>query len=301
MSRLLYVIKQGFKNIFRNRLFSLASIGTIMACLFLFGVFFCMVMNFQHIFDEVETTVGVTVFFNEGVEEEEILKLKTDLEKLENVASVTYTSPEQAWEEYKEKAFPEGDNNVLTNLDSDNPLADSASLEVYLLDAAYQDDIVSYIEKLSSVRNVNASESVAQSIASFGRLLSYVSLGIIVILIAVAVFLISNTVRIGVAVRRDEIAIMKYLGASDMFVKGPFLVEGLVIGGAGSIIPIFLLRALYDRVVAFITASFSILNRLLTFMPAEEIFKPLIPILLIIGLGIGFIGSYLTLHKHVRV
>ncbi len=301
MNRLLYVIKQGFKNIFRNRLFSLASIGTIMACLFLFGVFFCMVMNFQHIFEEVETTVGVTVFFNEGVEEEEILKIKTDIEKLENVASVTYTSPEQAWEEYKEKAFPEGDNNVLTNLDSDNPLADSASLEVYLMDAAYQNDIVTYIEKLPSVRSVNASESVAQSIASFGRLLSYVSLGIIVILVAVAVFLISNTVRIGVAVRKDEIAIMKYLGASDMFVRGPFLVEGLVIGGAGSIIPIFLLRELYDRVVEFITSNFSVLNRLLTFLPAEEIFRPLIPILLIIGLGIGFIGSYLTLHKHVRV
>ena len=301
MTRLLYVLKQGFKNIFRNRLFSLASIGTIMACLFLFGIFFCMVMNFQHIFDEVETTVGVTVFFKEGVEEAEIRKIQEDIENLENVAEVTYTSPEQAWEEYKEKAFPEGDNNVLTNLDSDNPLADSASLEVYLLDAAYQEEIVSYIEKLPSVRSVNASESVAQSIASFGRLLSYVSLGIIVILVAVAVFLISNTVRIGVAVRRDEIAIMKYLGASDMFVRGPFLVEGLVIGGAGSIIPIFLLRELYDRVVEFITSNFSVLNRLLTFLPAEEIFQPLIPILLVIGLGIGFIGSYLTLRKHVRV
>ena len=301
MTRLIYVLKQGFKNIFRNRLFSLASIGTIMACLFLFGIFFCMVMNFQHIFDEVETTVGVTVFFEEGVEEAEIRKIQEDIENLENVAEVTYTSPEQAWEEYKEKAFPEGDNNVLTNLDSDNPLADSASLEVYLLDAAYQEEIVSYIEKLPSVRSVNASESVAQSIASFGRLLSYVSLGIIVILVAVAVFLISNTVRIGVAVRRDEIAIMKYLGASDMFVRGPFLVEGLVIGGAGSIIPIFLLRELYDRVVEFITSNFSVLNRLLTFLPAEEIFRPLIPILLVIGLGIGFIGSYLTLRKHVRV
>ena len=135
MSRLLYVIKQGFKNIFRNRLFSLASIGTIMACLFLFGVFFCMVLNFQHIFSEVETTVGVTVFFIEGVEEEDILKAKDDISKLEYVSEVEYISAEQAWEEYKQKAFPEGDNEVLTNLDSDNPLADSASLEVYLTDA----------------------------------------------------------------------------------------------------------------------------------------------------------------------
>jgi cell division transport system permease protein len=301
MSSFFYGIKQGIKNIFRNRLFSLASIGTITACLFIFGVFYCMVMNFQFIFAEVETTVGVTVFFDQGVDEAQIMEIKSQIETRDEVNEVNYTSPEEAWEDYKNKAFPDGDQDILTNLDEDNPLADSASLEVYLNDTEMQSELVAYIESIEGVRSVNASESVAESFASFGRLLSYVSLAIIIILVCVAVFLISNTVTIGITVRHEEIAIMKYLGATDLFVRGPFLVEGMVIGLIGSLIPVVVLRILYEKVVDFVTTEFSILNSILTFMPADDIFRILLPVSLIIGLGIGFIGSYLTLLKHVRV
>lgn len=301
MSSFLYGIKQGIKNVFRNRLFSLASIGTITACLFIFGIFYCMVMNFQHIFSEVETTVGVTVFFNEGVEENQILDIKSQIEQREEVDNVHYTSPEEAWEEYKEKAFPDTDQNILTNLDNDNPLASSASLEVYLKDAAKQQELVDYIQGIDGVRSVNASKSVADSFASFGRLLSYVSLAIIVILVGVAVFLISNTVMIGITVRKEEIAIMKYIGATDIFVRGPFIIEGMTIGLIGSGIPVIVLRILYPMVVDFVLGHFSILNRLLTFMDVNAVFNILIPVSLGIGLGIGFIGSYMTLRKHVKV
>jgi cell division transport system permease protein len=164
-----------------------------------------------------------------------------------------------------------------------------------------QSELVTYIESIEGVRSVNASESVAESFASFGKLLSYVSLAIIVILVCVAVFLISNTVMIGITVRHEEIAIMKYLGATDFFVRAPFLVEGMLIGLIGSLIPVAVLRVLYEKVIEFVTTEFSILNSILTFMPADDIFRILIPISLIIGLGIGFIGSYLTLLKHVRV
>ncbi len=301
MSSFVYGIKQGIKNVFRNRLFSLASIGTITACLFIFGVFYCIVMNFQYIFSEVETTVGVTVFFEEEVGEEQILDIKSILEKREEVNEVKYTSPEEAWEYYKDKAFPEGDQDILTNLDEDNPLADSASLEVYLNDASRQQELVDYIWSIDGVRLVNASKSVAESFASFGRLISYVSLGIIVILVGVAVFLISNTVTIGITVRHEEIAIMKYLGATDFFVRAPFLIEGMLIGLIGSLIPVCILKVLYDKVVMFVGTEFSALNNILTFLPSGEIFRILIPVSLMIGLGIGFIGSYLTLIKHVRV
>lgn len=301
MSSFVYGIKQGIKNVFRNRLFSLASIGTITACLFIFGVFYCIVMNFQYIFSEVETTVGVTVFFDEEVGEERILEIKSQLEGREEVNNVNYTSPEEAWEEYKERAFPEGDQDILTNLDEDNPLAASASLEVYLNDASRQEKLVEYIQSIDGVRKVNASKSVAESFASFGRLISYVSLGIIVILVGVAVFLISNTVTIGITVRHEEIAIMKYLGATDFFVRAPFLIEGMLIGLIGSLIPVCILKVLYDKVVLFVGTEFSVLNGILTFLPSGEIFRILLPVSLIIGLGIGFIGSYLTLIKHVRV
>lgn len=301
MSSFLYGIKQGIKNVFRNRLFSLASIGTITACLFIFGIFYCMVMNFQHIFSEVETTVGVTVFFDEGVEEDQILDIKSQIEKQDEVDNVHYTSADEAWKEYKEKAFPDTDQNILTNLDNDNPLASCASLEVYLKDAAMQQDLVDYIKGIEGVRSVNASKSVADSFASFGRLLSYVSLAIIVILVGVAVFLISNTVMIGITVRHEEIAIMKYLGATDFFVRAPFLIEGMLIGLIGSLIPVCVLKVLYEKVVSFMTTEFTSLSRFMTFLPSGEIFRVLIPISLIIGLGIGFIGSYVTLIKHIRV
>lgn len=301
MSSFLYGIKQGIKNVFRNRLFSLASIGTITACLFIFGIFYCMVMNFQHIFSEVETTVGVTVFFDEGVEEDQILDIKSQIEKQDEVDNVHYTSADEAWKEYKEKAFPDTDQNILTNLDNDNPLASSVSLEVYLKDAAMQQDLVDYIKGIDGVRSVNASKSVADSFASFGRLLSYGSLAIIVILVGVAVFLISNTVMIGITVRHEEIAIMKYLGATDFFVRAPFLIEGMLIGLIGSLIPVCVLKVLYEKVVSFMTTEFTSLSRFMTFLPSGEIFRVLIPISLIIGLGIGFIGSYVTLIKHIRV
>lgn len=301
MSSFIYTLKQGFKNLFRNRLFSLASVGTITACLFLFGLFFCILINFQYIFSKVETTVGVTVFFTEGTSEERILEIKADIENLENTDKVTYTSPEQAWEDYKEKAFPEGDNEVLTNLDSDNPLADSASLEVYLKDPELQDEVITYIESIPDVRSVNSSESVAKSLSNIGRLIGYVSIGLIAILIGVSVFLISNTVMIGVTVRKEEIAIMKYLGATDFFVRGPYLIEGLIIGFIGFLIPIVILKVLYERVVDFISTHFRALNSLLKFMDVNEVFRLLVPVSLLIGLGIGFFGSYFTLRRHVRV
>ena len=121
------------------------------------------------------------------------------------------------------------------------------------------------------------------------------------ILVFVAIFLISNTVRLGITVRKDEIAIMKYIGATDLFVRAPFLIEGMTVGLIGSAIPVGLLYFLYPRVITFIVEQFSILKNLLTFLDVNTVFSVLIPVSLGIGLGIGFIGSHLTLRKHVRV
>ena len=258
-------------------------------------------MNFQHIFSEVETTVGVTVFFDEGVEEDQILDIKSQIEKQDEVDNVHYTSADEAWKEYKEKAFPDTDQNILTNLDNDNPLASSASLEVYLKDAAMQQDLVDYIKGIDGVRSVNASKSVADSFASFGRLLSYVSLAIIVILVGVAVFLISNTVRTGIAVRKEEIGIMKVIGATDYFVRAPFIVEGILIGLIGAAIPLIILHAMYGRIIEYVANRFGFLNNLLTFLPVDTVFQILLPVGLILGVGIGYIGSRVTVRKHINV
>ena len=301
IGKMFYTIRQGFKNIIRNGLFSLASVGTITACLFMFGIFYCIVANFQYMLREAESNVGVTVFFDEGVSESQMLDIQKLLDARDEVSSTNYISPEEAWEIMKEQYFPDGDSGILSGLDEDNPLADSASVQVYLKDTSRQTELVSYIESLDGVREVRASDIVADSFTNFSRLIGYISLGVILILVFVAIFLIIKTVMIGITVRKDEIAIMKYIGATDLFVRGPFIIEGMTIGLIGSAIPVIILRILYPKVVEFVLGHFSILNRLLTFLDVNSIFNVLIPVSLGIGLGIGFIGSYLTLRKHVRV
>ena len=299
--RMFYTIRQGFKNIGRNRLFYLASVGTITACLFIFGIFYCIVANFQYMVHAAESNVGVTVFFDETTTEEQMLEVQRLIDAREEVSSTTYISADEAWANFKQSYFPDGDAGILAGLDQDNPLVDCASVQVYLADTSRQGELVSYIQGLDGVSEVNASDIIADSFTNFSRLIGYVSIGIILILVLVAIFLISNTVMIGIAVRKEEIAIMKYIGATDLFVRGPFLIEGMTIGLIGSAIPVVILRALYPMVVDFVLEHFSILNRILTFMNVNDVFNILIPISLVIGLGIGFIGSYLTLRKHVRV
>lgn len=301
ISNFFYSIRQGLKNIFRNRTFSLASIGTITSCLFLFGIFFCILVNFRSMMKTMETNVGVTLFFKEGVTEERILEIKGTVELREEVAKVDYVSEEQAWEEFKVRYFPDGDMGILTNLDEDNPLEGMANLEISLSNTSMQKELVAFLESLEEVDHVNSLDSVADSFSDISKLVSYVAFGIIIILVFVAIFLISNTVRIGIAVRSEEIAIMKYIGATDFFVRGPFLVEGIVIGLIGSAVPVILLRFVYIEIVEFITQQFPVVNAFLTFASVTDIFKLLVPVSLAIGLGIGFIGSYITLRKHIRV
>ena len=301
IGRMFYAIRQGFKNIGRNRLFSLASVGTITACLFIFGIFYCIVANFQYMVHAAESNVGVTVFFDETVTEDRMLEIQRLIDAREEVSSTNYISADDAWENFKQDYFADGDEGILAGLDQDNPLVDCASVQVYLADTSRQAELISYIESLEGVSEVNASDIIAESFTNFCRLIGYVSFGIILILVFVAIFLISNTVMIGIAVRKEEIAIMKYIGATDLFVRGPFIIEGMTIGLIGSVIPVAILRALYPIVVDFVLEHFSILNRILTFMNVNDVFNILIPISLAIGLGIGFIGSYMTLRKHVRV
>lgn len=300
IGRMFYAIRQGFKNIGRNRLFSLASIGTITACLFMFGIFYCIVANFQYMVHAAESNVGVTIFFDKTVTEDQMLEIQRMIDAREEVSSTTYISADEAWENFKQDYFPDGDEGILAGLDQDNPLVDCASVQVYLSDTSRQAELISYIEGLEGVSEVNASDIIADSFTNFSRLIGYVSLGIILILVFVAIFLISNTVMIGITVRKEEIAIMKYIGATDLFVRGPFIVEGMTIGLIGSVIPVAILRVLYPMVVDFVLEHFSILNRILTFMNVNDVFNILIPISLAIGL-VWFYRSYMTLRKHVRV
>jgi cell division transport system permease protein len=281
-------------------MFSLASIATITACIFLFGVFYSIVMNFEYMVKKAENEVCVTVFFDEGLNDTEIKKIGDQIKNRVEVSRVHYTSAEEAWENFRAEYFADFPD-LAEGFKDDNPLANSDSYEVYLSDASMQSTLVTYIENLNGVRQVNRSEVTASSLSSAAKLVGYVAIAVIVILLAVSIFLITNTIVIGITVRKEEISIMKFIGATDAFVNAPFFVEGITIGLLGSIIPLLILRYLYSNIVNYVLGKFTILSNILAFMPVADVFNVLIPVSIALGIGIGFIGSFFAVRKHANV
>ncbi len=314
ISTLGYVGKQGVKNIWRNKMFSLASIATMSACIFLFGLFFSILLNFQYIIRTAEEGVAITVFFDEDATDEQKKEIGEELRKQDGVKDVVYVSAEEAWDEFQKQYF--GDNPELAEgFADDNPLATSDNYEVYMKTmnedqglvarsrslSQTQKALVTFAQSLDGVRQVNKSDVVANTLSSVNLLVAYVSIAIIIILLGVSIFLISNTVTMGITVRREEIAIMKYIGAKDFVVRSPFVLEGLIIGVFGALIPLGLLYVLYDKAVEYVMTRFSILQNIIDFLPVWSVYRYLLPIGLIMGIGIGFLGSFFTVRKHLKV
>ena len=309
-----YVGKQGVKNIWRNKMFSLASIATMSACIFLFGLFFSILVNFQYIIRTAEEGVAITVFFDEDATDAQKKKIGEELEDHEGVSDVVYVSADEAWEEFQKQYF-EGNPELAEGFKNDNPLASSDNYEVYMktMDdnqsllarsrslSATQKELVEFAQKLDGVREVNRSDVVANTLSSVNTLVAVVSIAIIIILFGVSIFLISNTVTMGITVRKEEIAIMKYIGAKDFVVRSPFVIEGLIIGIFGAAIPLVLLYFLYDKAVEYIMEKFSILQNIIDFLPVGTVYQILLPIGLVMGIGIGFLGSFFTVRKHLKV
>lgn len=296
ISTLFYTIKQGFKNIFRNKLFSLASIATISSCLFLFGLFYSVIVNFQNIVRTVEEGVCITVFFDEGLDESQITQIGELISKRTEVSKLIYISADEAWNSFKEDYLGEYADGF-----TENPLADSANYQIYLNDVSMQSSLVTYLESVPGVRKINQSVLLASTLTGVNSLVGYISVGMIVVLLAVSIFLISNTVTIGISVRKEEIGVMKYIGATDFFVRAPFVIEGILIGLIGAAIPLITMYFIYEKVVGYILERFGGFISLLSFLPAQTVFEVLTPVSVAMGVGIGFLGSFTTVRKHLRV
>ena len=294
-----YSIQQGMKNIGRHRMFSIASMATMAACIFMFGIFYILVANINDMVATAEENVAVTVFFDEGLAEDDIKKIGEDISKRSEVKTTVFVSAEEAWEEFKEVYF-EGEEELAAGF-QDNPLANSANYEVYLKDISKQTSLVKYLESIEGVREVNQAQSVAETLTEFNKILSIISGGIILILLCVAIFLINNTIAVGISVRKEEIAIMKLIGATDFLVRFPFIVEGMVIGLIGSAVPLMLLFVLYDQIILYVAEKFRLMDSLLNFLPPNVLFQTLTPVALVLGVGIGLVGSMWTIRKHLKV
>lgn len=293
-----YSLKEGIKSLRRNKAFTLASIATIMACLFLFGIFYFLIFNVRNVISQAEKSVAVvTVFFEEGTTKAQKEQIKSDVEKRPEFDSIRYISAEEAWETFKEDTFSDNEK-VDETFGNDNPLENFDSYEIRLNDISKQSEFVKYLQSLKGVRTVKCSEDFADNLSTFNKIIAYVAVAVMAILLCVAIFLISITVLNGVNVRFEEITIMKLIGATDAFIKAPFIVEGMFIGLVGAILPLLILYPTYETIVGYFLEKFgSYIPGSITFLPSGEIFSVLIPISLCVGIGIGLMGTWLTLKR----
>ena len=288
-------------NICRNIWFSLASAAIISACIFLFCVFYSIITNVQYMVVTAESTMGITVFFDESLPEDEIHAIGDEIRKAQGpiIKDMKFTSAEEAWESFKKEYFGEN-SDLAEGFSDDNPLTGSASYEIYLYDINDQEP-VQYLEGLSGVRKVNYSNSAAAGLSSFNKVLALLFGAIILMLLAVAVFLISNTISVAAGMRKNENKIMRLIGATNFMIRAPFVVEGTILGLLGAAIPLGAMYFGYRQTVAYVVGRFQILSGIIQFLPIEEIYPSMAAISLALGGGLGLVVSFLTIRRHLKV
>lgn len=296
---LAYCLTQGIKNLFKNRLMTVASITTIMASLFVVSVFYCIVVNLNYVLDEFEHKIGIAIFFDEDVTENEILTLGNQLEARDEVFEVTYISEDAAWDSFKSDYF-KGREDLLVGFNNDNPLVGSSSLQVLFEDISKQSSLVTLLNREDIVRHVREAGEVTLIVQNLNQLVTYISIALIFILSIISLFIIANTIRLAITLRQREITIMRYIGAKTLMIRGPFIVEGVIIGLIGAAIPIGIIYYFYDDVVLNITTQFFLLRDFLVFLPVEDLIASLLPIALTTGGVLGYLGSRMTVSKYLK-
>ena len=263
-------------------------------------MFFSIVVNIQHVVKNVEGTIGITVFFDETLSEEQIRGIGGEIGQWQEVSNLEFTSAEEAWDSMKKDYFA-GHEELAEGFADDNPLAGSASYQVFLHDIDMQEQVAASLKQLAGVREVHYSNSAAAGLSSFNAVIGILSLVIIGVLLAVSVFLISNTINVAASFRKNENEIMRYIGATNYMIRAPFVVEGIVMGLMGAAVPLAAMYFLYLRSVSYLTARFQILSRIFQFLPLSQIFPYMAAVGGLLGLGIGFFASFFTIRKHLKV
>ena len=296
--RISYLIGEGFKNVLKNKKSTGASLMIMCATMMIFGLFFLIGQNVNYMLREIESEQGMQVFIKKDATEEEITKLNDQIQKIEYVAKTSYVSKEEAFNIVKERYSEYG--RFLEGYDINrNPF--KASYVVTLTDLSKSDMVRTQIEKLDSVNNIEMRDKTINALVSIANGIRWISLGILVILVFISVFIISNTIKLTVHARRKEISIMKYVGATNSFIRWPFIVEGIIIGVVSAMISILILGLGYNAIINQIMSSSitSMIN--LTLLPFSEIFELVIIVYLGLGIGIGTIGSIISMRKYLEV
>ena len=268
------------------------------ATMLIFGLFFLIGQNVNYMLKEIETEQGMQVFIENSATEEQIKNLGEQIQNLDYVAKTEFVSKEAAYNIVKER-YSEYSSVLEGYSIEKNPFR--ASYVVTLTDLSKSSDVKLEIEKLENVNKIEMRDKTINALVSIANGIKWISLGILILLIIISIFIIANTIKLTVHARRKEISIMKYVGATNGFIRWPFIIEGILIGVIAAMISILILGGLYNLLMNKIMES-SITNMInLTLLPFAEIFKLIILVYLGLGIGIGAIGSTISMKKYLEV
>lgn len=294
-----YIFLQAFKSMWRNRMMGLASIGSVTAVLLILGFVLLIVLNINNValvtkesFDEV------AVYLNEDISEEQINELGEEFKQIDGVLSVAYQSKDYALNKMKEDW---GDDAYLLDGLQQNPLPNT--YVVQLKDVANSENVIDELENYEGVEEVKFYEDAVNSLIAIADFIKKMGTGIIAVLLLISIFIISNTIKITVMNRRKEIELMQYIGATNGYVRGPFMIEGILLGTIGSVAAIIILMLAYNNVFDYLTARYvALLSGMSGYMVGVDmILSDLTIIFFTIGIGIGILGSLFSLKKFLSI
>lgn len=295
MNNLGYFFSQAMKNISRNSFMTVASLFTITSCLIILGLFTMITLNVNYITDKMKDQCELQLFIDKDASERRVGQIEDEIKTIANVKSVELFTKEDMLEYAKEDMF-KGREEQLTGFEDDNPFSDSYKIK--LMDLSLSEQTAEKLGRLENVERVVNKQSVVDTILHISGMVKKVSIVIMVLLLTVAVIIMSNTIKLTVFNRRKEINIMKYIGATDRFIKIPFIIEGTVIGFLGALISFALVSWGYLMLESYIA---SINFNMLTLMPYTFISIVVGGSFLVIGCIIGMLGSLLSMRKHLHV
>ncbi len=295
MNNLSYFFSQAMKNIARNSFMTIASLFTITSCLLILGLFTLITLNVNYITDKMKDQCELQLFIDKTASERRVGQLEDEIKTIANVKTVELFTKEDMLDYAREDMF-KGREEQLTGFEDDNPFSDSYKIK--LIDLSLSEETAQKLERLGDVERVVNKQSVVDTILHISGMVKKISIIIMVLLLAVAVIIMSNTIKLTVFNRRKEINIMKYIGATDRFIKIPFIIEGTVIGFLGALISFALISWGYlvlENYIAKINFS------MLTLMPYTFISIVVGSLFLVMGCIIGMLGSMLSMRKHLQV
>ena len=294
---LTYLIGEGFSNIFKNKKQAATSFGTMCVIMIFFGICFILVGNFNHFIEQVESEQGIQAFIENDATDEEVTEIGNQIKDLQGVNTVEFVSKEEALQQMKDRL---GDKSYLLDGYEENNVF-PASYVVKLTDLTQTSNVKTQIEGLNNIKKVTSSDETIAALVKVANGIKIGSYIIIAALVFISIFIISNIIKLTVYARRKEISIMKYVGATNSFIRWPFIVEGVIIGLISGAISLVIIASIYLLVEQNIGFVGFLSNLGLTLLEFSEMFNLILIVYLILGVGIGVLGSSLSMRKYLRV